>query len=68
MLAIKVEEHLMSLQSLKEERRVKQNIFAEKAKYTLAFAAIVLIDVRVLNICYSTRNAILKGRINLGMY
>lgn len=67
-MAIKVEEHLMSLQSLKEERRVKQNIISEKAKYTLAFATIVLIDVRVLNICCSTRNATLKCRINLGMY
>lgn len=38
MLAVKVEEHLMSLQSLKGERRVKQDIAAEKAKYTVAFA------------------------------
>lgn len=66
MLAIKVEEHLTSLQSLKGERRVKQNIAAEKAKYTVAFATIVLIDVRVLNICCSTKNATLKCQINLG--
>lgn len=67
-MGIKFEEHLVSLQSLKEKRRVKQNIAAEKAKYTLAFATILLLDVKVLNICCSTRNAALKHQIDLGMY
>lgn len=68
LLAVKVEEHLTSLQSSKGERRVKQDIAAEKAKYTVAFATIVLIDVRVLNICCSTKSATLKCWINSGMY
>jgi len=68
-LTIKVEEHLRSLQSLKEKKKEQS-----KAEYccrkdkVLTFTRIVFIDVRVLNICCSTSNATLKCWINLGTY